>query len=149
MSNHELLTTALSAQEIAIIDWLKAFSAAVRSRDYNTGKRLFAPEAMGFGTYGDRLDGLEPLVEHQWRTIWEITRGYDFDYENMELGVNDQLGWAAVTWTSQKQNPQGVWQTRPGRATFIFEKRKGQWLAIHSHHSLHPTLLRAGCSQPQ
>lgn len=149
MSNHELLTTALTTQENAIIDWLKAFSAAVRARDYEAGKQLFAPEAMGFGTYGDRLNGLETLVEEQWRHIWEITRGYDFDYQNVQLGVNDQLAWAAATWTSQKQDTQGIWQTRPGRATFILEKRNGQWLAVHSHHSLHPTLLRAGCSQPQ
>lgn|GEM_PF-1012248 len=149
MSNHELFATAPLTDQAGIVDWLKAFSAAVRAHDYDAGKQLFAPEAMGFGTYGDRLDGLETLVDQQWHTIWEITRGYDFDYETIELGVNEHLGWAAATWTSQKQDDQGVWQTRPGRATFIFEKRDGQWLAVHSHHSLHPTLLRAGCSQPQ
>ena len=149
MSNHESLTTALTGGEIALIDWLKAFSAAVRAHDYEGGKLLFAPEAIGFGTYGDRLDGLETLVEKQWHHIWEITRGYDFDYDNVQCGVNGDLGWAAATWVSQKQDADGAWQNRPGRATFIFEKRNGQWLAVHSHHSLHPTLLRAGTTQPQ
>ena len=130
------------ANEDAIKAWLTQFATAVRDRNYDAGKLLFADDVLGFGTYADRRDGLVPLVEGQWQNIWGVTRGFDFDLDDVRCGICDDLAWVAVTWRSQKQCPDGHWQDRPGRATFALERRDGQWLAVHSHFSLCPSYLR-------
>lgn len=146
MNSHEPLKTELThpqtGDEDAIKKWLERFARAVRERDYQSGKTLFAPDVLGFGTYADRREGLESLVAGQWQNIWNVTRGFDFDLEQMRCRVYGDGAWVAVTWRSQKQHENGDWQHRPGRATFAFERREGKWLAVHSHFSLCPSYLR-------
>ena len=115
------------------------FSSAVRERNYERGRQLFAPEVFAFGTYSAALDGLEALEADPWRHIWSTTRNLIFDVQNMKCSGNDNLIWIAVLWQSQGQASHEEWFERRGRASFVIEHREGQWLAIHSHHSLIPT----------
>jgi ketosteroid isomerase-like protein len=141
-SLHSEMREHATSEEAAIRQWLQRFAAAVRERDYEGGKTLFAPDVLGFGTYADRRDGLDLLVAGQWQNIWGVTRGFDFDLDEMRCRISGDVAWVAVTWHSQKQRESGDWQSRPGRATFAFEKRAGKWLAVHSHFSLCPSYLR-------
>jgi ketosteroid isomerase-like protein len=128
----------VGSDEQEIRDWLVAFASAVRDVDYERGKSMFAEDVVGFGTYATMLDGLEKLVTGQWRNIWGVTRGFTFRLEDLHCGVSGDLAWIAVPWDSQGQMSDGSWFDRPGRATFVLERRDGQWLAIHSHLSLYP-----------
>lgn len=118
--------------------WLEEFSEAVRAVDYERGMTMFAPEVVGFGTYAAMRVGLEPLVEGQWKNIWGVIRGFTFRLDDLHGGISGNQAWAAVPWDSQGRDDDGNWYDRPGRATFIFERRDGRWLAIHSHLSTVP-----------
>jgi len=132
------MTNENKITEIASL-WLKDFSAAVRDRDYDRGRQLFAPNVFAFGTYSSALEGLEALEVDQWHHIWSKTRNFIFHVEDMTSGGNDSLIWIAVLWQSQGQASDGGWFDRHGRASFVLEYREDNWLAIHSHHSLNPT----------
>lgn len=41
-----------------VMDWLREFEAACRGRDFASGRRLFAEEAVAFGTWATAVSGL-------------------------------------------------------------------------------------------
>jgi ketosteroid isomerase-like protein len=118
--------------------WLADFSEAVRSADYARGRELFAEDVVAFGTRAPLIRGIDSLVEDQWECIWDITRGFQYSFDQAEIGILQESAWVAVPWTSQGQDSAGRWYDRPGRATYILRRTEGRWLAIHSHHSLDP-----------
>ena len=121
-----------------IRNWLQEFDAAVRDVDYERGKTLFAEDVVGFGTYASMLEGLENLVEGQWKNIWGVTRGFTFRLDEAHIGVDGDTAWVASPWDSEGQTDDGAWFSRPGRATIILVRRDGEWLAKHTHLSLYP-----------
>lgn len=126
-------------QEIeSIHGWLKGFSSAVRARNYELGRTFFAEEVVGFGSVAERCDGLDNLELCQWRKVWDVTTGFEFDVENVFINANSQMAWAASTWQSFGKTASGDEFQRRGRSSFVFRKHKEQWLAIHSHFSLDP-----------
>jgi ketosteroid isomerase-like protein len=48
------------------------------------------------------------------------------------------VAWAACPWDSTGFEADGKPYPRPGRVTVTFERRAGQWLAVHTHFSLYP-----------
>ena len=42
--------------------WLRTFEAACRRRDFEEGRRLFAPDAVAFGTYATAVHGLDNIA---------------------------------------------------------------------------------------
>ena len=127
----------------AIRVWLAEFAAAVRAVDYDKGRTMFAPEAVGFGTYAGVVRGQPNLEAQQWRNIWGVTRGFTFRLDELSGGVSGELAWVAVPWDSEGRAASGEWYDRPGRATLILERRDGRWLAVHSHFSLYPPSARS------
>ena len=128
-------------------DWLEAFAAAVRSVDYAAGERLFAPDVVGFGTVGVVLSGLETLMDAQWRRVWGATSGFRFDMRQLSVGVDGDLAWLAVPWSSRTGRNGGDGpHDRSGRATYVLQRRGGRWLAVHSHHSIDPTGMPPGAA---
>jgi ketosteroid isomerase-like protein len=128
----------MGTEEQRIREWLEEFSDAVRNVDYERGKTMFAEDVVGFGTYASMLEGLDRLVEGQWKNIWGVTREFRFRLEEMHVGVSGDLAWVAAPWDSEGQLSDGTWYDRPGRATIILERRNGKWLAKHTHLSLYP-----------
>ena len=128
-----------SRQECLIRQWLEEFAAAVRAADYEAGERLFADHVVGFGTRNDRLVGLKPLVERQWKQVWGITSGFCFNLDQMSSGKCAALAWVAVPWASQGRDRNGDSIMRRGRATFVLEQQHGRWVAVHSHLSMNPS----------
>ena len=123
----------------AVRAWLDAFADCVRRVDYEAGKRLFSRDVVGFGTVGVLLEGLDTLVNGQWKRVWGVTTGFRFDYEHLTCGSNGNLAWAAVQWTSWARNREGQTYERRGRATYLLQRIDDRWLAIHTHHSLDPS----------
>lgn len=118
--------------------WLEAFAARVRARDFDGARPMIAEDVVSFGTKAAMVAGRDNLIAEQWRHIWPTIEGFRFDLDTLHWRRADDLAWAALTWTSQGFRPDGTPFLRPGRATFAFARRDGQWLATHTHFSLFP-----------
>ena len=53
-----------------VVGWFRHLERCVRAADYDGARQIFAQEAVGFGTYGAMLDGLDALIPGQWMQIW-------------------------------------------------------------------------------
>jgi len=128
----------MSDAEREITDWLRAFEAACRGRDFDTGRRMFAPDALAFGTYATAVRGLENIEREQWRNVWPRIRGFRFE-ERPAIHAAGDAAWIAGEWSSEATGPDGRPFRRPGRGTFVLARRDGRWLCVHSHVSLLPS----------
>jgi ketosteroid isomerase-like protein len=119
--------------------WLEEFAAAVRAADTARGRVLFDPGVLGFGTVARRADGLDRLVEDQWRTTWAATTGFDFAWDDVRVGGDDEETWVAAPWASTGFDAMGRAFPRRGRATLVLRRgADGAWRALHTHFSLDP-----------
>jgi len=128
--------SALSA-ELEIRHWFSQLEKAVNSVDYELGKTLFVSDVVAFGTRSHVVRGLENLMTNQWMGVWPFIKHFRFNNDPTVRIVNNHA-WGVITWDSQGFRSDGTPFPRPGRATLIFEKREGRWLAVHSHFSLFP-----------
>ena len=129
---------AMSAPPPEIAAWINAFQTAVRARDFATGRTLFAPDAVAFGTFAAAVSGLDNIEREQWRQIWPRIRDFTLGPDTSVRLAGDSA-WIASGWSSEATAPDGRSFRRPGRATFVLERRAGRWLAVHSHVSLMPS----------
>jgi ketosteroid isomerase-like protein len=137
----------VSGAEHEITDWLREFEAACRGRDFETGRRLFAPDALAFGTYATAVRGLDNIEREQWRNVWPRIRGFRFE-ERPAIHVAGDAAWIAGEWSSEATGPDGRPFRRPGRGTFVLTRRDGRWLCVHSHVSLLPSQSESAHGRP-
>jgi ketosteroid isomerase-like protein len=128
----------MSDAEREITDWLREFEAACRGRDFDTGRRMFADDAVAFGTYATAVRGLDNIEREQWRNVWPRIREFRFEARPAIHSAGD-AAWIATEWSSEATAPDGRPFRRPGRGTFVLARRDGRWLCGHSHVSLLPT----------
>jgi len=120
------------------LQWLGEFETACRGRDFDAGRRMFANDAVAFGTWAMAVHGLDNIVREQWRNVWPRIRNFTIEAKPVVRADGD-TAWIAAGWSSEATGPDGKSFTRPGRATFILGRREGRWLCVHSHVSLQPT----------
>jgi ketosteroid isomerase-like protein len=121
--------------------WLTEMEACVRAVDYERCRAIFALDVVGFGTKAAAAIGLDALEHDQWRHIWGIIRGFTFLTDQLHCAQYGNQGlWLGCPWTSERAGPDGNWVHRPGRITAVLEFRDGRWLAVHTHHSLVPSI---------
>ncbi|MCU0670276.1 MAG: nuclear transport factor 2 family protein [Myxococcota bacterium] len=126
--------------ESEIEEWLRAFAKAVRERDYASGRSLFAPDVLAFGTVAERAEGIDALVARQWRVVWETTRGFEFDYGSLRGERHGDRAWIAAAWSSMAATgAHAEGRRRTGRATLVLARDDRGWRALHTHFSLTPT----------
>ena len=118
--------------------WLRTFEAAVRARDFDRGRTMFAADAVAFGTWARAVSGLDNIVKEQWQNVWPRIRDFHFDGDAHVHAAGDSA-WIAAGWHTEATGPDGRPFSRPGRGTFVLERRGGTWLAVHSHFSLLPS----------
>jgi ketosteroid isomerase-like protein len=123
-------------------EWLRTFEAAVRARDFAAGRALFADDAVAFGTWARAVSGLDTIVREQWQNVWPRIRDFRFDADARVRTTGD-AAWIATGWHTRAIGPDGRPFDRPGRGTFVLERRGGRWLAVHSHFSLLPSQSEA------
>jgi hypothetical protein len=127
-------------EERAIAEtWLKAFESRVRLRDYEGGRKLFERSVLGYGSRLNRADGLDPLVEGQWKRVWPNIEGYRFLLEELRIFGTAASGilTLAAPWTSIGFDEHDRRFSRPGRSTLVIRRGEdGMWRCIHSHYSL-------------
>jgi ketosteroid isomerase-like protein len=118
--------------------WLRAFEGIVRARDFTAGRAMFADDAVAFGTWARAVAGLDNIVREQWQNVWPRIRDFRFDGD-ARVRTFGESAWIAAGWLTEATGPDGRPFTRPGRGTFVLERRGGKWLAVHSHFSLLPS----------
>ena len=118
--------------------WLDTFEVAVRARDFAAGRAMFAADAVAFGTWARAVAGLDNIVREQWQNVWPRIRDFRFEPDARVRTAGD-CAWIAAGWLTEATGPDGRPFTRPGRGTFVLERRGGKWLAVHSHFSLLPS----------
>jgi ketosteroid isomerase-like protein len=118
--------------------WLREFEGACRGRDFETGRRMFADDALAFGTYATAVRGLDNVEREQWRNVWPRIRDFRFEKDPTVHAAGD-TAWIAAEWSSEATAPDGRAFRRPGRATFVLARRAGRWVCAHSHVSLLPS----------
>jgi ketosteroid isomerase-like protein len=120
------------------MQWLREFEAAVRARDFAAGRRLFADDAVAFGTWATAVTGLANIEREQWRNVWPRIRDFRCGDRPVARAIGDS-GWIASEWSSDATGADGKPFRRSGRATFVLTRRDGQWRCAHSHVSMLPT----------
>jgi ketosteroid isomerase-like protein len=118
--------------------WLRTFEATVRARDFAGGRTMFADDAVAFGTWARAVSGLDNIVREQWQNVWPRIQNFRFD-PDARVRTSGDSAWIAAGWQTEATGPDGLPFTRPGRGTFVLERRRGEWLAVHSHFSLLPS----------
>src|SRR5437667_8682710 len=128
----------MTSPSTSLEQWLRAFEAAVRARDFAGGRTLFADDAVAFGTWARAVAGLDNIEREQWHNVWPRIRGFHFE-PGAHVRTSGDSAWIAGGWSTEVTGPDGRPFTRPGRGTFVLERRAGKWLAVHSHFSLLPS----------
>jgi len=129
------------------LQWLREFEAACRGRDFEAGRRMFANDAVAFGTWAMAVHGLDNIVREQWRNVWPRIRNFTIDAKPV-VRADGETAWIAAGWSSEATGPDGKPFKRPGRATFILARREGGWVCVHSHVSLQPTQSETAHGKP-
>ena len=141
--NHTAVMHELSGPAVGhsnpVLAWLDEFATAVRNRDFDHGREMFAHDAVGFGTVAELEVGLDNLVKNQWHRVWVNTRGFRYDLDTAEVGGEEPVYWAAAKWSSMGKDATGREVERRGRCTIILHRRNGKLLAVHSHYSFTPS----------
>jgi ketosteroid isomerase-like protein len=119
-------------------EWLRTFEAAVRAQDFDRGRTMFAEDAVAFGTWARAVSGLDNIMREQWHNVWPRIRDFRFDSDARVRTTGDSA-WIAAGWSTEATGPDGRPFPRPGRGTFVLERRGEKWLAVHSHFSLLPS----------
>ncbi|HEV8437987.1 MAG TPA: nuclear transport factor 2 family protein [Methylomirabilota bacterium] len=128
----------MSSTEDEALGWLREFETTCRERDFAAGRRMFATDAVAFGTYASAVRGLDNIEREQWRNVWPRIREFRFEERPIIQGAGD-VAWIAAQWSTTATAPDGRAFSRPGRGTFVLQRRDGRWLCVHSHFSLLPS----------
>lgn len=125
-----------------IRSWFLTWERFIRAVDYDSGRRMFADDVVGFGTHMQLLLGLDELVTQQWRSIWGNITDFRFDPATILTGTSEDglTGWGLSLWTSTGYDRDHSPFERPGRVTVLLERSTttDDWLAVHTHLSLVP-----------
>ena len=98
-------------------NWLRLFAAAVRARDFASGRKMFDGGVISFGTVCFRVENLDELALQQWRLIWLNTTDFDFEYDSARAAVDENLATVIATWKSTGYDREQMPHERRGRAS--------------------------------
>lgn len=129
-------TVTTENPEWAVEEWFETFGRLVAAEEFAPARALVADDVVSFGTAAELVEGIDHLVDDQWRRIWPNIEAFEF--RDVRARGEDDRAWGGVTWTSTGFDEAGEPYHRPGRATVTFERRDGRWLAVHTHFSLYP-----------
>ena len=124
----------------AIGDWFDGWGAEVAARNFADARERFDGRALGFGTWMDRVEGLDALEARQWRSIWPTIEDFRHHTEGLRCMVSPDrlLAFGMLVWSSTGFHEDGRAFERPGRTTAIFarESVEDPWRCVHTHVSL-------------
>jgi ketosteroid isomerase-like protein len=136
------LTAATPDDRAAIKEWFDVWGAHVAAKEFEpAADKLFAADAMGFGTWMDFVEGLDNLVAKQWKSVWPTISGFHHRTEDaLQVTVSPDrlMAVGLVLWTSTGFAEDGSEFERPGRTTAVFNRASidDEWRCVHTHVSL-------------
>lgn len=133
-------STPMDADHASIKAWFDTWSGYVASVDFDSARPMFEEDVVGFGTWMDVVEGLDNLMERQWKSIWPTIQDFRFMTETLQVRVSpDRLFAVAVlVWDSTGFHESGESYPRPGRATVGLRRDTldAPWMGVHTHLSL-------------
>src|SRR5690606_29564800 len=110
----------------SVREWLEAFAACVRARDFAGGRILFAEDAMGFGTVATVAESRAVLIREQWRRVWTRTAGFRFERKGsrVEVSPDGLMAVAMVRWRASNNPASPRRLDRRGRATVVLRRAR-------------------------
>ena len=127
-----------AADEAAIRGLLDLLQRSVAARDFEAVRAMIPDDATNFGSYEHRMIGYEDIRRNQYERVWPNITEFTLDPATLQIGVSGDLAWAACLFSSYTTDADGQRVPRLGRMTFIYERRGGRWLQVHTHASLTP-----------
>ena len=103
---------------------------------------------LGFALTGGQahdLAGADALLPDMEAEALIADRAFDAD---ARVSTHGDTAWIASGWQTEATGPDGRPFARPGRGTFVLERRGGTWLAVHSHFSLLPSQSETAHGRP-
>ena len=90
------------ADHASIKAWFDTWSGYVAAVDFDSARPMFEEDVVGFGTWMDTVEGLDNLMEKQWKSIWPTIRDFEFLTDTLQVRVSpDRLFAVAVlVWKS-------------------------------------------------
>ena len=133
-------STPNPADHASIKAWFDIWSGYVAAVDFDSSRPMFEEDVVGFGTWMDTVEGLDNLMEKQWKSIWPTIRDFEFLTDTLQVRVSpDRLFAVAVlVWKSSGFHENGEAYPRPGRCTAGLRRDSvdAPWKGIHTHFSL-------------
>ena len=140
MTQSTTQSTPNPADHASIKAWFKTWTAFVRAVDFDSARPMFEEDVVAFGTWMDTVEGIDNLMENQWKNIWATIRDFEFLTDTLQVRVSpDRLFAVAVlVWTSSGLHENGEAFPRPGRCTTGLQRDSvdAPWKANHTHFSL-------------
>src|SRR2546425_13371556 len=86
-------------------------------------RSLCAPELIAFGTVADFVEGVDRVMEAQWRRVWPSIRDFTIRIDEARGAVQGDEAWVAAPWDTLGVRADGTTFPRPGRLTIAFARR--------------------------
>jgi len=128
-----------SADLKAIRKILDTVVQSVHKLNYEGVREFFPDDGFYFGSYTPIARGYEEMVERQFAMVWPNISDFKIPADTITIQVSGAIAWATCQFESAATGPGGKSIERKGRMTFVFERRAGKWVIVHSHDSLDPT----------
>jgi ketosteroid isomerase-like protein len=137
------MTTQQAVDEKDIRQRVENLIEAVRSKDLDTVKTIFAPDLVSFD--------IEPPLQHlgaeakwkNWLAVFEAFQQLDYETRDLTISVSGDLAVVhavnRISGTMNNGNTIGYWL----RWTACFRRIDGDWLIAHDHVSV-PTDFTTG-----
>jgi len=133
-------STPNPADHASIKAWFDTWTGYVAAVDFDSSRPMFEEDVVGFGTWMDTVEGLDNLMEKQWKSIWPTIRDFEFLTDTLQVRVSpDRLFAVAVlVWKSSGFHENGEAYPRPGRCTAGLRRDSvdAPWKGNHTHFSL-------------
>jgi len=122
--------------EVAVDATIKKLTDAYKRRNLEKLMECFAPDAdlVLYGTGADEKRIGPEHVRAQVERDWAQTESIEISFAWKSISAAGTVAWVAAD-GSFKARAAGQDMGFPVRASFVLEKRGGEWLVVHSHFS--------------
>ena len=120
--------------------WFQVWEKQVQNKDFESAKKLFENDVVGFGTWMNVVEGIDKLYSDQWKNIWPTINNFKFVTNTLFIQISPDrlLANSILFWNSTGYKKNGNSFKRNGRATVVLKRSNLDigWKGIHTHFSL-------------
>ena len=129
-----------NTDHISIGLWFQVWEKQVQNKDFESAKKLFENDVVGFGTWMNVVEGIDKLYSDQWKNIWPTINNFKFVTNTLFIQISPDrlLANSILVWNSTGYKKNGNSFKRNGRATVVLKRSNldNSWKGIHTHFSL-------------